>query len=122
MLREDAILRIPVGVGRPRLGIHMLDESEQLGTIDRHGHVSGRISHRDRGPQLVEGGRTGRAGPGLVDPAGEPDWCIVVGERVHSVDEHGGRARESIIDGPFVSFRCAGIRCISAPSRGGYCS
>jgi hypothetical protein len=46
------------------------------------------------------------AGPGLgfVDPAGEPDWRIVVDEGVHSVDEHGGRARESMFDGAYVVF------------------
>jgi len=92
---------LPPGYDVDEMGV-LLDKSEQLGKIDRPGYVSGGISRRDRGAQLVEGGRTGRAGLGFVDPAGEPDWRIVVDEGVHSVYEHGGRARESMFDGVYV--------------------
>lgn len=39
---------------------------------------------------------------GFVDPAGQPDRCTPVGERVDTVDEHGGRPAESSLDGRLV--------------------
>lgn len=40
-------------------------------------------------PELSKGGGSGRSGLGLIDPAGESDWRVAIGEGVGPIDEHG---------------------------------